>query len=187
MPYMSARRAAHQRTGSAFPGARLRPGERPCWLELPLADAEIAGIRRRAARRALPIDARIALLLEATLVDRDLHAAGAPALERLHEQALAEGRRAVLAPTPELRAWVAMLRDDGRTPPAADDLPCIALPTRVVNRVAPAVRTEQLLEAANDVSDQIELAIACETAAALTGRTLESWAYATALQRATVR
>jgi hypothetical protein len=164
---------------------RLRPGERPCWLELPLSDEEIAGVRQRAAPTALVVDARIALLLEATLVDRDLRAAGAPALELLHEQALAEGERAALAPTQELRTWVAMLRDDGTKSPAPDELPCLALPIRVVTRIPPAVRTEQLLEAAHDDSDRIELAVACETAAALVGRTLESWAYAVALQRAT--
>jgi len=130
------------------------------------------------------VDARVALLLEAMLVDRDLRAAGAPALELLHERALAEGQRSALAPTPELRAWVAMLRGGGARPAAADELPCLALPTRVMNRIAPAVRADELLEAANDDTDRIELAVACETAAALAGRTLESWAYAAALKHA---
>lgn len=182
---MSPVTATHQRTDRASRIGRLRPGERPCWLELPLSDYEIAELREHAARRELPVDARVALLLEAQLVDRDLRAAGAPALDQLHEQALADGQRDALAPGPELRTWIEMLRGNRGAAAEADELPCLALPTRLVTRIAPIARTNEVLQAASDDTNRVEVAVACDLAAALVGRTLESWAYAVALQRVT--
>jgi hypothetical protein len=183
MAYMSLPRTARPQFHGASRVGRLRPGERPCWLELPLSDDEIAGMRQHSACRGLAVDARVALLLEAQLVDRDLRAAGAPALDQLHEQALVEGQRDALAPSPELRMWIAMLRGNRTTAAEADELPCLALPTRLVTRIAPIARTNEVLQAASDDTDRVEVAVACDLAAALVGRTLESWAYAASLKR----
>lgn len=174
--------AARQRSDGASRIGRLRPGERPCWLELALSDEETGDLRRRAGREGLPSDVYVALSLEARLVDRELQAAGGPALRELREQARAEGQRAALAPTPELRAWVAMLRGNCSCE-LPDELPSLALPTRLVMRLEPRARVSEVLAAARDESELIELAVACDLAAALAGRTLESWAYAASLTR----
>jgi hypothetical protein len=162
---------------------RLRPGERPFWLELPLSDDGIAELRWRAARAGQPVDALVALALEARIVDCELRAAGAITLEALHEQALAEGNRAVLAPTSELRAWVSMLRGSSNGPAAPDELPSVALPMRLVARVEPVARIREVLAAADADAASLDLARACDLAAALAGWTLEAWAYAAALRR----
>ncbi len=109
--------------------------------------------------------------------------AGAATLNALHEQAQAEGACAVLAPTPELRAWVSILRGARRGPAVPDELPSVALPMRLVARVPPMARVAEVLAAANADAVSLEIAVACDLAAALGGRTLEAWAYAAALRR----
>jgi hypothetical protein len=46
---------------------RVRPGERPTWIELPLADDELDALRQRAAGVGVPVDAWVAVLMEARL------------------------------------------------------------------------------------------------------------------------
>jgi hypothetical protein len=186
MSYMA--RARVQRHDEPLGGwriGRLRPGERPFWLELKLSDERIADLRRRAAADGLSVDARVALSLEVRLVDCELRALSGPTLEELHDQAIAEGERHALAPAPELRDWVAMLRRAATSAAASlrDELPSLALPTRLVARVAPLDRNSEVLAAADADEDAVDVAIACDIAAALAGRTLESWAYAEAVRR----
>lgn len=64
-------------------GFRLRPGERPTWIELELAEDEVVEWRRRAAARGLSIDVWLTLQVEWTLVVGDIGAetAGASKLD----------------------------------------------------------------------------------------------------------
>jgi hypothetical protein len=165
----------------------LRPGERPFWLELPMSDQCIARLRQCAAADGLRVGTRVSLSLEARLVERELRGLGAPSLNELGAQAVAESDRHALAPTPELRSWVATLRDPAITGTviAPDELPSLALPTRLLARIPPLARFSEVLEAADADSDAVELAVTCDIAAALAGRTLESWAYMTALRHGT--
>jgi len=150
-------------------GFRLRPGDRPHWVELRLGYEEQAEWRRRAAEHGLSADVWVALQVEWTLVADDI---GAEAAAAVVERARALVAAPVLAPTDELRRWVAYLAGGGIP---SDDLPSIALPQRVVARLRPA-DLERELRGRSHPSSIIE-AITVDIAAANAGMTLEAWAY----------
>ncbi len=151
---------------------RLRPGERATWIDVNASGAEMRTWRTQAAIAGLSIDVWIALKLEWSLI-----AADAPDQTRLaavvHEaQREAEAPR--LAPSAELRRWLAFL-GRGAQPQAEHDLPSVALPARLVARLAPAVLAATVVAEANETLDPA--AVVVERAASLSGMTMESWAY----------
>src|SRR5919204_5589539 len=80
---------------------RLRPGERPAWIELGLSYEERAAWRRLAAASGLSVDVWVALQVEWTLVVEDI---GAEQAGRVVERAKAAAALPTLAPSEELRA-----------------------------------------------------------------------------------
>ena len=160
---------AQRRRRLELGGFRLRPGERPAWIELELGYEERAAWRRLAAEAGLSVDVWVALQVEWTLVVEDI---GAEPAERVVEQARAAATLPTLAPTEELRAWVAYLLASS---PPSDDLPSLALPQRLLARLRPADLEGELHARLIDAS--IDDAAAVELAAASVGMTLEAWAY----------
>src|SRR4051812_38956248 len=109
---------------------RLRPGERPVWYDCQSEHSTWASWRDHAATAGLPVDVWLSLLLETGAVLRDIQAAGIDADALLHT-AVARSDLSRLAPTPELRHWVALLH--GGMSPAPDELPEVVLPARLVH------------------------------------------------------
>jgi hypothetical protein len=155
-------------------GFRLRPGDRPHWVELSIGYEEQAEWRRLAARHGLSADVWVALQVEWTLVIDDI---GAEAAADVVERAGALAAAPMLAPTAELRSWVAYLAGGGIP---SDDLPSIALPERLVARLRPA-DLERELRGRSQTSSAVE-AITVDIAAANAGMTLEAWAYREAMR-----
>lgn len=151
-------------------GFRLRPTERPAWVELGLDPAERREWRARAAEFGLSVDVWLALQAEWALVVEDV---GAATAEQLVSAAIATEATPRVAPTDELRAWVAWLR--AAEPPGRDDLPSVALPQRLLGRLRPGPVESELRAYARRGSE--EAAISVELAAAAAGMTLEAWAY----------
>jgi hypothetical protein len=150
-------------------GFRLRPGERPAWIELELGYEELAAWRHLAAESGLSVDVWVALQVEWTLVVEDV---GAERSKLVVERARATAESPTLAPTQELRTWVAYLRASGAQ---SDDLPSLALPQRLLARLHPADIECQLRARLAEAS--IDDAAVVELAAASVGMTLEAWAY----------
>lgn len=148
---------------------RLRPGERPAWIELGLGYEERAAWRRLATASGLSVDVWVALQVEWTLVVEDI---GAEQAGRVVERARAAAALPTLAPTEELRAWVAYLLASSAP---SDDLPSLALPQRLIARLRPSDLEGQLR--ARIANASIDDAAAVELAAASVGMTLEAWAY----------
>jgi hypothetical protein len=159
----------HRRAQLELGAFRLRPGERPAWIELGLGYEERAAWRRLAAAAGLSVDVWVALQIEWALVVEDI---GAEQAERVVERAKAAATLPTLAPTEELRAWVAYLLASS---PPSDDLPSLALPQRLLARLRPADFEGELRARLVDAS--IDNAAAVELAAASVGMTLEAWAY----------
>jgi hypothetical protein len=130
------------------------------WLLLP-ADVDQWQLRERAARLGVGVDALATCTTEFALaVDR------APGCARalLEATVVADLELTRLAPTPALRRWVASLSP--RSPAAADELPELCLPTRVVED-AGAKLWELIVRAEND-----DTAILCECGASRRGLSL---------------
>jgi len=161
---------ARQRALVELGAFRLRPCERPAWIELELSYDERAEWRRVAAASGLSVDVWVALQVEWTLVVEDI---GTELAEHVVERAKAAAALPTLAPTDELRSWVAYLLVRGSTP--TDDLPSIALPQRLLARLHPAELERELRARSAECS--LEDAVAVELAAARAGMTLEAWAY----------
>lgn len=151
-------------------GFRLRPCERPAWVELGLSYEERAAWRRLAAESGLSVDVWVALQVEWTLVVEDI---GRELAELVVERAKASAALPTLAPTEELRSWVAYLLARSGTP--TDDLPSLALPERLLARLRPADLAYELR--ARSAGASVDDAVAVELAAASVGMTLEAWAY----------
>jgi hypothetical protein len=160
---------ARRRAQIELGGFRLRPGERPAWIELELGYEERAAWRHLAAASGLSVDVWVALQVEWTLVVEDI---GAERSKRVVERARATAASPTLAPTEELRTWVAYLRASRAQ---SDDLPSLALPQRLLARLHPADIERQLRARLAEAS--IDDAAAVELAAANVGMTLEAWAY----------
>jgi transposase-like protein len=155
---------------------RLRPAERPQWLEAPVA-AEVLSRWRSTARAAgLPVDAWVALLLELELVVEDLSELYDPVLE--HAVGILSTPR--LAFGDARRRWVRQLTE-GSAADDSDELPSLALPARLLARVAPseqAARFQSLERGDLDAAKTLDLAALAE------GMTMEAWAYRCALRLA---
>lgn len=161
---------AHGRAQIELGGFRLRPGERPAWIELELGYEERAAWRRLASASGLSVDVWVALQVEWTLVVEDI---GVEQAGCVVERSKAAAALPTLAPTEELRAWVAYLLASSIAP--SDDLPSLALPQRLLARLRPADLERELRVRSADAS--IDDAVAVELAAASVGMTLEAWAY----------
>jgi hypothetical protein len=151
---------------------RLRPGERPTWLDVDATDTETRRWCDQAAGAGLSVDVWIALKLEWTVVHADVPARSR--VEALVNEARREADAPRLAPSDELRRWLRFL-SRGPQPHAEHDLPSVTLPVRIVARIAPATVASMLVATANDALDPDALII--ERAASLNGMTMESWAY----------
>lgn len=171
--------SAGARAWTAVPAGRLRlrPGERPSWLELRLTSAEVRELRELAACQPLPLDAWLSLLAEYELARDRIVALGDElwaAVVGAAEAAICEPR---LPPTDELRAWMMLLQ--GTEPDSWDELPSVVLPARLAAQLPHERRQDVLLEAAH--SRGLAEAVTLERAAAASGQTLETWAYLAAL------
>lgn len=160
--------AAADETESSF---RLRPGERAAWFEVSAAEPEMRRWAADAAAAGLSVDVWIALKLEWSVVREDIPR---PQLEVVVGKARQETSAPKLAPSDDLRQWLAYLTR-GSQPQAEHDLPSVALPARVVGRIPPRLLATKVVDAANEPLDLD--AIVVERAAVLEGMTMESWAY----------
>jgi hypothetical protein len=151
---------------------RLRPGERAAWIDVNASDAEMRTWRMQAAIAGLSVDVWIALKLEWSLIAAD--APDQTRLTALVDQARREAEAPRLAPSYELRRWLAFL-GRGAQQHAEHDLPSVALPARLVARIAPAALATTVVTEANETLDPA--AVVVERAASLSGMTMESWAY----------
>jgi hypothetical protein len=159
---------------------RLRPGERPVWVDLQLAAAQVNRWRKRSATHGLPVDVWLGILLEYWIVCRQLREIGGDALvEKLvnaAERAAAEPR---LAPTTELQRWLKQL--DGSEPPM-DDLPSVVLAARLLAQLPHDGRDQAIVSAAESESER--QAILLERVGSAFGQTSEAWAYLAATRAA---
>jgi len=128
--------------------------------------------RTQAAIVGLSVDVWIALKLEWSLIAAD--APNQTRLAALVDQARREAEAPRLAPSDELRRWLAFL-GRGAQRHSEHDLPSVALPARLVARVAPATLAATVAAEANETLDPA--AVVVERAASLSGMTMESWAY----------
>jgi hypothetical protein len=153
---------------------RLRPGERPAWWDARTDRAQFEVWRAAAGDANLSVDVWMSLLLEFDLVLSDLQGLDDPI--GLLERATQEGDLHRLGPWTELRNWLegAAIASTG-----ADELPELLVPERIAARLTPGLELSSRLR-----PRYFELARACDRCAALQGRTMESWALQTALQRA---
>jgi hypothetical protein len=159
-------------TRSAETALRVRPGDRPQWIDLSAEAGAFPAWRAAAETHRLPVDAVLALLLEWSTVV----ATGGIDIALLSVAAAHDARAPRLAPTDDLRAWERQLA--GRGPrPDADELPEASVPARVVAALGHPL----------DVTGRIDLtalpsAVLADRAAARSGLTVETWALRTALR-----
>ena len=108
------------------PTPRIRPGERPAWIEIPRALA--TALERRASDANVGVDALAGALVQWRQATREVARCGVDIAEirAVVDEELGEAR---LAPTPELRRWEAALSDGHDCP---TDLPEICLPARLL-------------------------------------------------------
>jgi hypothetical protein len=158
------------------PTLRLRPGDRPQWLEAPVADEVLLRWRGAARKAGLPVDAWVALLLELELVVEELSELYEPVLESA----------AHMLKTPRLafgdsrRRWVRQLSEIS-VPDDSDELPSLALPSRLLARIPPS---EQACRFLSIEGGDLDAAKTLDLAAIAEGLTMEAWAYRCALRLA---
>lgn len=149
---------------------RLRPGERPVALDLPLSSREVRETRARAHAAGLGVDAWIAIVGEYEQV-----AAGAAVSEieaaRRRAQSCIETDAITIAP--ELRDWQRLL--DRRATPAPDELPTVYLPLRLASAIPPADRTDWLMSVLSAPEEAAATALLIERAATRAGVTTQMW------------
>jgi hypothetical protein len=151
---------------------RLRPGERPVWIELP-ATADAAQRWTSAASNAgVSVDVAVALQLEWSLIHSDV--SDSHSISQIVERADAAAAEPRLAPTDALRRWIAYI-SDGPRPRAEHDLPSVALPARLVARLTPTTIVKDVSACADEMLNPS--AVIVERAAALLGMTMDAWAY----------
>lgn len=163
-------------TGVPKAGLRVRPGERPNWLELQLTSAEVRELRQLAAGHPLPLDVWLSVLVEYKLTRDRIAATGEELWSAVVSAAEVAAHEPRLPPTAELRDWLTLLQGEAAS---RDELPSVVLPMRLVAQLPHERRKHLLLEAAH--STGLSEAITLERAAAASGRTLETWAYQAAL------
>jgi hypothetical protein len=153
----------------------MRPGELPQWLEVPLTE-DIQQRWRDAARQAqLPVDVWVSLLLE--------HAPLVEELSDLYSPVLEEAAHSLQTPRLTIddtrKLWIRQLREGSVC--EHDELPSLALPSRVLACIWPSERTDRLLAIEHG---DIDAAKVLDAAAAIEGFTMEAWAYRRALRLA---
>lgn len=154
---------------------RMRPGERPQWLEAPVSE-DVQLRWRDAARKArLPVDAWVSLQLEHAIVIEELSDLYPPVLE----EAAHSLRTPRLTVDDGRRLWIRQLTEGSAC--ESDELPSLALASRVLARIGPSERVTRLL--AIEQGDT-EAAKVLDAAAAIDGSTMEAWAYRRALKLA---
>jgi hypothetical protein len=157
---------------------RLRPGDRPVWVDLDLGSAQTRTWRSRATAYRLPLNAWLGLLLEYKLVSERLEVLGGdPLIGAVLEEAERVSLLSRLAPTAELRCWVAQT---GGNTCAGDDLPSVVLAGRLLAQLPHDGRAEAICAAAS--SGKEEDAVRLDQVAAAEGLTPEAWAYLAALR-----
>lgn len=156
---------------SASDRPRLRPGERPCWLDATADRAAFDEWRRGAAEAALTVDAWVALLLELDLVLEDLRPLGGE--ELLRSAVGVDPVLRHLCSSEALRGWPAPIASPHS---AHDDLPELLLSERLALRLRPGAPLSPRIR-----PQLFELAEACERRAASQCRTLEGWALSTVI------
>ena len=160
------------------PTLRLRPGDRPQWLEAPVTQEVQQRWRCAAWKAGLPVDVWVALLLEWELVGGELSDLYDPVLEYA----------TVMLETPHLplgdarRRWVRQLTDGSA--PDNDELPTLALPCRLLARIPPTERASRLRPIERGDLDAAKI---LDIAATVEGLTMEAWAYRCALRLAGAR
>lgn len=157
---------------------RLRPGERPTWVDINLTSAQARDWRGRAHTFGLAVDVWLGVLLEYELVQRALSAIGDDRLTASVASAAstaAADRR--IAPTADLRRWVDQL--GGSEERRDDDLPSVVIATRLLAQI-PHRGREATVVAAASCGHEAD-AIILDQVAAASGQTLETWAYLAAL------
>jgi hypothetical protein len=150
---------------------RLRPGERPVWVDAEVWQAQWGQWRAQAAERGVGVDGLIATWIEFRGVVDDLENLGmSDAAELLGGLAGAELREDRLAPSPALQAWVAAL--SGTSPSVAymDELPELMLSGRLWQWPSAKQALGTPIESAS-----ITLAVKLEVAAARRGLTMQAW------------
>jgi hypothetical protein len=166
------------------PELRLRPGERPIWVELRTGMREAHEWRARAAATGLALDAWLALQVEIWLVANDLEQAlgGTQAVELI--DSILSTQQLHVPPSDQLQVWVRQLHAArrGETNPLGDDLPSVALPERVLARVRrPVIESVRAAVSEADAARALEL----EIAASSFGLTIESFVFRESLRRIT--
>lgn len=160
---------------------RLRPGEVPSWIDVPLDREATEAWRFQAEAVGLGVDSWLALLVEYELVRLHFTELGLHVGEVI-EEAKRSQEVPRLAPTGGLRQWAGQLsgqkNGEGAHPP--DELPSVVLPERLLAQLAPAAVPEFLTAAVEGQAAGEALLV--EGAATTFGLTMETWAYLTALR-----
>lgn len=162
----------------AHAASRVRPGDRPVWVELNLTTRQAQEWRARSADHGLALDVWLGLLLEYHLVHRRVWELGGVGLVRaVNDEAHRSLEAPRLAPTVELRSWIEQLDGSGR---ASDDLPSVVLPARLLAQLHHEDRAGSIISAAESGSERDALKL--DRVAAAHGLTAEAWAYLAALR-----
>jgi hypothetical protein len=157
---------------------RVRPGDRPVWVDLPLTTAQATKWRARATAVRLPLDVWLGLLLEYHLIHERLLQLGGTELSRAVSESVNTTSEAPrLAPTVELRLWIEQLDGSDR---ARDDLPSVVLPARLLAQLPHEGRADAISVAAESGCEAE--AVGLDRVAACNGLTAEAWAYLAALR-----
>lgn len=159
---------------------RIRPGDRPIWIDLSLSDREVRRWRSEAADGGVPVDAWLALQTEWSLVRSALKRAKASVTPHELVETARAASAGVLAPTDELRGWCRQLSSASTVAVPRDELPTVVVPERLLAQLEPARREGELIGYAS--SGFAREAAELDLAAACVGLTLETWACRVALR-----
>jgi hypothetical protein len=157
---------------------RVRAGDNPVWVDLPISTAEGRAWRARASAHGIGIDAWLAVLVEFHLATRR----SGVVLSHVKVAETSESATARLAPTDGLRRWSRLLAGQWHDHLPQDELPTVVLPERLVAQTPRAELWPTVRSAVSDVDEQ--LALRCERVAASQGVTLEVWVLRAALETA---
>lgn len=154
---------------------RIRPGDRPMWVELRGCEGKKRRLRALAHDSELPVEVVVGLLLERDLVATEV----GDLWDTVLDEATTNLGPARLGPGEKWREWVSQLRHG--TTRTEDELPSLALPIRVLAQIPPAERAARIL---NLEPEQLTGARALDVAAALHGMTMQAWSLRCALRLA---
>jgi hypothetical protein len=157
---------------------RLRPGDRPLALDLPLSPGQLVQLRRRAHCLQLGVDAWLSVVAE---FDQIKQLVTSHDLEILLAQAGAAAENSVLSAAPELRGWQRLI--DARTSPPPDELPTVFLPLRVLAPVTLERRARWVSTLIDAPEAEVGEAVLLERVAVRTGMTMHMWALSALARR----